>query len=232
MAARGPTTTDVPVARQAPRLAWINGRLVLGVLLLSVAFVAGQRLLAESARTTGVWAAARDLARGSRLEAGDLELAHVRLPPDVLGSYLSASRKPEGATLGRAVRAGELIPAQSIAADGSLPSARSMTIPVTPEHAVGGALRPGDRVDVFATFGEGAESARTRLLVGDVEILEVLTGGGLVGGEESLIGVTVSVTPQQAARLAFAVRSGEIDLARHDGGVQTQARRLSEADPS
>ena len=211
---------DFSVARQVPRLSWINGRLVLGVLLLSVAFVAGQRLLAESARTTGVWAAARDLARGSRLDAGDLELAQVKLPAEVLGRYLPAGRKPEGATLGRSLRAGELIPAQSVASERALASTRSITIPVAPEHAVGGALRPGDRVDVFATFGQGEGNARTRLLVADVEIAEVLSGGGLVSGEESLVGVTVSVTPQQAARLAYAIRSGEIDLARLDGAVQ------------
>ncbi len=211
---------DFSVARQVPRLSWINGRLVLGVLLLSVAFVAGQRLLAESSRTTGVWAAAHDLARGSRLGAGDLELAQVRLPAEVLGRYLTAGRKPEGATLGRSLRAGELIPAQSVASERALAATRSITIPVAPEHAVGGALRPGDRVDVFATFGHSEGNARTRLLVADVEIAEVLSGGGLVSGEESLIGVTVSVTPEQAARLAFAVRSGEIDLARVDGALR------------
>lgn len=88
-----------------------------------------------------------------------------------------------------------------------------MTIPVTPEHAVGGRLRAGDRVDVYATFDSGDDRARTSLLVRGVEVLDVVETGGLVAGEESVVGLTVAVTPSEAARLAFAIRTAELDVA-------------------
>jgi Flp pilus assembly protein CpaB len=213
---------DVPQARRVARPSWVNGRTALGLLLFAVAFVGAQRILRDAHTTVGVWAAARDLGGGTTLSDGDVMVADVKLPPDLLGLYARASGSLEGVVLRDGLRAGELVPSSSIAGPASASPGRSMTIPVTPEHANGGALRPGDHIDVFATFNPGDVRARTTLLVGDVEVLGVVTAGGLVSGDESAIGVTVEVSPQDAARLAFAIRSAEIDLARITGTAATE----------
>jgi Flp pilus assembly protein CpaB len=210
---------DVPYARRIGRPTWINARTVLGLVLFTVAFVAGQRLVSAAQTTTGVWAVARDLGSGIVLDESDLTIVDVKLESDQLSSYLLAGETVEGAVLVRPLHAGELVPTSATAAgDGAVPG-RSLTIPVAPEHANGGDLRPGDLVDVLGTFGAGSERARTVVLVSGVEVVDLLTAGGLVAGEQSAVGVTVAVTPEDAQRLVFAIRTAEVDVMRVTGGT-------------
>jgi Flp pilus assembly protein CpaB len=216
---------DVPQARRVSRPTWINVRTVLGLLLFAAAFLAGQRVLNQAESTVAVWVAARDLGAGTVLTIDDVVAAEARLPGDLLERYAPVSRLVEGLVLGHSIRAGELVPASSLQADDPVAPGRSMTIPVTPEHANGGALRPGDRIDVFATFNPGDARARTSLLVGDVEVVDVVVAGGLVAGDEAAIGITVELTPADAARVAFAVRTGEVDIARITGSAPSAPSR-------
>ncbi|CAN5725231.1 hypothetical protein BH24ACT26_BH24ACT26_19850 [soil metagenome] len=208
---------DVPQARQIARPAWLNLRTVLGLLLFCFAFLAGHRALENARTTVPVWTAARDLGLDTELEPADLTPAEVRLPAELMARYAPASVDVTGAVLQRPVRAGEMIPLEWVAAGPSTEAGRSMTIPLTPENGVGGALRSGDRVDVLVTFDAGDARARTIPIVRDIEIVEVVRSASLVVEEDSLVGVTVAVTLQEATSLAFALRSGEIDLARVEG---------------
>lgn len=210
-------SVDLPQARRLARAKWVNARTILGLVLFAMSLVIGRSVL-EGARTTvQVWAAARDLRQDEPLTRADLIAAHVKLPSDVAASYAAADADLEGAVLLRPLLAGELIPAGWLSTGPAATTGRSMTIPVTPEHAVGGGLRPGDRVDVYATFEAGSDRVRTSLLVRDVSVLDVVEAGGLVAGEESVVGLTVAVSPAEAARLAFAIRTAELDIARVAG---------------
>lgn len=208
---------DVPVARRVERPEWVNSRTVLGLVLFGVALFGGQRVLEAGSRTVPVWAAARDLSAGQVLSPSDLRIAEVRLPGDLLAGYASAETSIEGLTTTRAVARGELISARWIT-DEEVALGSSMTIPVTPEHAVGGDLRPGDRVDVYATYNASDLRARTELVVEGAEVLDVVTAGGLVVEGDSMIGITVAIDRDAAAVLAGAIRTAEIDLVRVDGG--------------
>jgi Flp pilus assembly protein CpaB len=208
---------DVPQARRISRPSWINLRTVLGLLLFCLAFLAGQRVLDDSRVTVAVWSATRDLGADSVIGDDDITAVDVKLPDDAIALYALASDDLVGTILTRPVRAREIVPVESVATAPEFSTGRSMTIPVTPEHANGGALRPGDRIDVFATFDPGDVRARTTILVRAVEVLDVVTAGGLVGDSESAVGITVAVTPEDAARLAFAIRTAEIDVARITG---------------
>lgn len=204
---------EAPVARRVERPGWLNLRTVLGVVLLVVAFVAGRAALEGADDTVAVWVAAHDLPQGEVLGASDLEVSKVRLPAAVMDGYETASRSLQGRTLTRAVRAGELIPVD--AAVGSSSSTSSvMTVPVAPEHAVGGALNPGDRVDVLATFDAGQPGARTVVVSRGLQVQQVVASSGLISGGDSMIGITVSVPPQDVSRLAFALRSADIDVVK------------------
>jgi hypothetical protein len=77
---------------------------------------------------------------------------------------------------------------------------------------VGSALALGDDDFVFPSFRElGVALAR------GVDVVDVVEAGGLALGEDLLVGVTLAVGPEQAARLAFASRAGLIDVVRVDG---------------
>jgi Flp pilus assembly protein CpaB len=208
---------DVPIARRVANPSWVNARTVLGLLLFCLAFLGGQRVLTQAQATTTVWSAIRPLTQGARVTRDDLVAVEVRLPGDQMNLYLGAERSFEGAILTRPVGRGELIPVSWLSEGAPAESGRTLTIPVAPEHANGGSLRPGDRIDIFATFPEGRAESCTVVIGRGVEVVDVVTAGGLVVDDESPVGVTVATTAEEAARMALAVRTAEIDIARVTG---------------
>lgn len=208
---------DVPAARRLETPAWLNGRTILGLLLFCGSVLGGQRLIQGSVATTLVWSAAHDLPQDASLSPADLRPVEIKLPADLAGDYVDSARSIEGSVVTRAVLAGELIHAGWLSDATTGGEGRSITLPIAPEHAVGGNLRSGDRVDVYATFDPGDARARTTLLARDVQIVEVVTAGGFALDEEALVGLTVSVSPEEAGRLAFAIRTAELDIVRITG---------------
>ncbi len=209
---------QVAAARRVATPSWVNIRTVLGLLLFAAALLAGQKILARADVTVSIWAAARDLPRDTVLQDTDLQPVEVKLPGSVMSRYYSTERDLSGTVLAAPVRAGELVPAEWIEDGESAQAGRSMTVPVTSEHAVGDELRAGDRVDIFATFNPGDLRARTVQVARAVEVVDEVTTGGIVSGEDTTVGVTVAVTPLEARNLAYAIRTAELDLAKvHDG---------------
>ena len=207
---------DVPVARRLERPTWVNSRTVLGLVLFGVALFGGYRVMVTGSQTVPVWAAARDISPGEELSLQDVRVAEVRLPSELLPRYIGGGESVDGLVTTRAFGEGELLAGRWVT-DGEVYLGASMTIPVTPEHAVGGSLRPGDLVDVYATFNAADLRARTELVVRSAEVLDVVDAGGLVVAEGSMIGVTVAVDPDAAGALAGAIRTAEIDLVRVTG---------------
>jgi Flp pilus assembly protein CpaB len=205
---------DVAVARRAERPTWLNTRTILGVVLVMLAVGLGNRLIAQARVTTGVWTFTSDLPAGTRISASLIEPSEVRLSNETAGNYVPVGTDLVGAVLTRPVAAGELVAEDWLAEGAAAAAGRSITIPASPEHALGGTLRIGDRVDVYATFDAGDIRARTTLLVRNVEVLDVVTSGGLVLDEKSLVGITVALSPAEASRVIFALRTGEIDVIR------------------
>lgn len=208
---------DVSAARLGARPRWLNTRTVLGLLLFSASFLGGVHFLTRAQTTIPVWAAARDLPPGTKLRSADLRAVEVRLPADAMTGYVAADEAVTGEVLTRSTLEGELLPAGWLATGEAATSGRAMTVPVTPEHAVGGRLRPGDRVDVFGTFEADSPSARTSLLVAGVEIRDIVEAGGVVLDEQATAGVTLSVSAEEAARLAFAIHNAELDIVEVSG---------------
>ena len=48
------------------------------------------------------------------------------------------------------------------------------TVPIAPEHALGGALEPGDRVDVLGSFDKGTEAAKTLTVAAGAQVVDDL----------------------------------------------------------
>lgn len=221
---------DVPVARRLAKPAWVNLRSALGLVLFCAAFAGGQQVLSDARETTLVWSAAHDLPANSTLTASDLEPVAVKLPPTLLERYAPAATALEGSLITRSMRAGELVPALALQPPGTEAGTGSISIPVSPEHAVGGSLRPGDRVDVYATFDAGDVRARTTSILRAAEVLEVVEASGLVVGGEASVGIVVSASPRRAATVAFALRTGEIDVVRTSGRAEAKSAITIRAD--
>ena len=202
---------DVPVARRVSRPRWVNARTVLGLVLFAAAVLLGRHVLAESDRTIHVWAAAKALAPGERIEEEDVVPLPVVLPESAGPRYI-VGPPPVGSVVTRALGAGEMIPAASVSSGAEARLGQVISVPVPEENAAGGRLGPGDRVDVYASFDSGTPAARTVLLAGDVRVLDVVRSSGVVLDDQSAVGVTLSVAPPQAGSIAFAIHNADIDL--------------------
>lgn len=230
---------ETPASPRASRLAtpsWLDGRLVLGVLLVLVSVVVGARVLASADRSQLVWAAKDDLTIGSELSADNLVPTRVRLF-DASTRYLDASvPAPVGYVLARGVGKGELLPDDALRKPQVDVDFRSVTVPVEPGHFPPN-LRSDQKVDVWVTPGRQAGAAAPSPqpspsgdsegvpLQGAQLVLQQLTvaigpstDAGL--GSSSSCAVVLQVRPRDVAALVSAMSLGTLDLVRVPRAVE------------
>jgi hypothetical protein len=206
--------TDVASPRAA-RLAvprWLDGRLVLGVLLVALSVAAGARVLTAADNLTAVYVAAHDLAPGEHVVAGDLAVGHVRLRGEA-GLYIAAaSAPPVGYVVTRYVAAHELVPVAALATASAAQRSRFVTVPVQPGH-LADALARGDLVDVYLTpkAGAGEPVPQPVLVLAGVPV-ESRTGGTRTFSASSAFSVVLAVPVDKVAAVVHAVEGGTIDL--------------------
>lgn len=227
--------SETPASPKASRLAtpgWLDGRLVLGVLLVLVSVVVGARVLSSADRSTLVYAVTKDLAAGSVLQSGDLEQVRVRLF-DNAGSYVAAAGDPPlGYVVRRGVGTGELLPRDALDLPERDVDFREVTVPVEVGHLPPG-LANDAQVDVWVTGeapGDGGpdpaegeqpapatgatlELSGAQLVLEGVTVLALQADGGALGGSTS-IPVVLQVRPDEVAGLVSAMSLGRIDLVR------------------
>jgi hypothetical protein len=206
-------TTPGPAAHvpgSAPRRVrpprWLDLRLVLGVLLVLGSVLLGARVVAAADATVPVWSAAGDLAAGTVLTAGDLVAVDVRLD-DVAGAYLATSTRPDGRTLARAVRSGELLPRTALEEPAELVQ---LALPVQAGYVPPG-LDRGQVVDVYAV----ADPAAGATGAGDVSVALVVAAApvqaisgrteGVLSTATTTVQVVVSVPADQAPAVLGAI---------------------------
>lgn len=196
-----PSTVDVAAAPaprriRAPR--WLDLRLVLGVLLVLGSVLLGARVVSSADATVPVWAVAHDMAAGTELAADDLVAVDVRLD-DAASEYLSTGTRPEGRTLGRAVRAGELLPRSALEDAADLVQ---VALPVQAGY-VPPSLTRGQLVDVYAL----ADPAAGASVDADGSVTAVVERAPV----QALSGRTDGVlsTPTTTVQVVVAVPAGE-----------------------
>jgi pilus assembly protein CpaB len=166
-----------------------------------------------------VVAAAEDLARGAVLTEDALEVVTVPsrfAPPGAMRDLTRAT----GRIVIANIAAGEIVTQLRLAGTGSGPTAslvppgmRAVVVPV--EGAVG--VKPGDRVDVMATFGGGG--AHTEVAGEGLDVLAVDRGGGggsfgaATASTSGGVGLVLLVTPTDAETLAFASAFATLSIA-------------------
>jgi hypothetical protein len=145
-----------PVPRRVRPPRWLDLRLVLGVLLVLGSVLLGARVVSAADATVPVWSATGDLAPGTELTADDLVAVDVRLDA-AADAYLSAGTRPEGRTLSRSVRAGELVPRSALEEPDELVQ---IALPVQAGFVPPG-LDRGQLVDVYAVADPTAGATAT-----------------------------------------------------------------------
>ena len=211
--------TSAPPATRSRPPGWRNPRLLLGLVLVAASVVVGARLMSAADDTVPVWALARDLPAGAAVSSDDLEARRVRFPDATTAEgYLSADRPvPSGATLGREVAEGELLPRAALA-DGSGPALTEVPVSLAADD-LPSTVRQGSHVDVWVTPKVAAVSGdrpRAVQVLTDVVVVAVpRTSDSLA--PEATRQVIVGVPQSRAASLGAALggmSDGRVVIAR------------------
>ncbi len=213
--------SDPPASPRASRLTapgWLDGRLVLGLLLVLVSVVVGARVLSSADRSTLVWAASKDLTAGTLLAAGDLEPVRVRLFESA-GQYVGAGGQPPvGYVVRRGLGAGELLPQDALTSPERSAELRLVTVPVEAGHYPP-TLRDDQRVDLWVTPQADPDPAAGATAAPDAGAAEPLAPLVLRGAQQVLSQVVVASGPVQddlagaggTVPIVLQVRPGDVD---------------------
>lgn len=153
---------------------------------------------------------ARDaLAAGARLEASDLELQAMDLPPGLRARAFDTIADLVGTTLLWPLERGELLQASSVAVTPPGGTARAVSFPV--DRGRLGRLKVGQRVDVVATYGTGAD-AYTALVLGNALVTAIERGGSSLGDGGATV-LTVAVDgPDEELAIAHALQLAKLTV--------------------
>ena len=99
---------------------------------------------------------------------------------------------------------------------------RALTLPVDQSGSLAGMLRPGDHVDILGTFARAQQDYATVTLLQNVLVLATgeMRGSGeneeaasAAPGPRTFNNITVSVDPEEAELLVFAMQRGPVNVA-------------------
>jgi hypothetical protein len=220
-----PVAGPVPRRVRPPR--WLDLRLVLGVLLVLGSVLLGARVVTAADATVPVWSAAGDLAAGTVLAEADLVPVDVRLD-DAAGAYLATTTRPEGRTLARTVRSGELLPRSALEQPAELVQ---LALPVQAGY-VPPALVRGQVVDVYAVSDPVAavrDGDAGVALVVEAAPVQAVSGRseGVLSTATTTVQVVVSVPTGQAPQVLESIGGRPLVVVVHesvdDGGAAAGA---------
>ncbi len=189
--------------------------MALGVAVVAVCAVVGARLVEGADETVGVWVARGALPAGQPITDTDLARREIRFEgqSDADRYVAAVDEVPEGATLGRPVGAGEMLPRAALrtAALASLTEVPlSLAVDAAPASVGVGTtvdvwVTPGRRVPDGAAGSSAAGSpVRARLVFDDVAVLSAPVAGTSLGPATTR-SVVVGVRPGAPRRLAASI---------------------------
>ncbi len=187
---------------------------VLIAVVVILAFVLNLLVLQDRSATTLVAVADRPLAAGTPISSDSLRLVPVDSSFSPLDNLVSEDElsKFDGWVLDRALGEGDLIVRSSLVEPRLASGLRSMSIPISVEHAAGGNLVAGDRIDVISVSDGVASYVATGL-----ELTGVSESDGGAIGSTGGYHLVVSVTADQALDLATAISMDSVEVIRSTG---------------
>jgi Flp pilus assembly protein CpaB len=146
-------------------------------------------------------------------------------PSSVQGQNVASGALASSAALGGKVATRDIYPGQQITAADFASNAdplrgqlsgvqRAIDVPIDDAHGLVGEVRAGDSVDVLAGFNTASSTTgrgrpQLRTLIQDVRVLKAPDADAKVTGHD-MQDLTVRVTADQAAQLAFASDAGRV----------------------
>ncbi len=223
-----------PTRRIERRRSLPSGRAVVGALLVTVAalgvFWAYLRSNDDPARSYVV--VASDLAPGERIGPGDLRLEPIDLPDDVAGQAFASTDGLVGGVAIGPLASGQLLQAGDLLGPNAGqppddPAWREVSFLVPDDHALGGRLRSGERVDLIATYEDAGDSDTVVVFEGALLVRVGEPDGRVLGGGEALIYTVALDQPAEVLATVNAVDSASgITLVRAttSGGLELPSR--------
>ena len=215
-ALKGESTVPELPAPPASRLkapSWLDGRLVVGVVLVLLSVVLGAKVVASSGSYDRVWAASHDLAPGATIAKGDLVVVKVRFHDHGKGYFSATGPSLVGRTTVTPLSAGQLIPIAAAPATPPSPT-RLVTVPVSKLHMPRANDLRGAQVDMYVTPKQGQQgfggAAGSQLVLANVTVVETVTDSSL--GSSNGSAVVLSVPVPYVDLVVSAAESGSIDL--------------------
>jgi Flp pilus assembly protein CpaB len=196
-------------------------RAALGGLLVTVALLGVSQAYAHADRAPGTSyvVAARPLAPGALLDSTDLQLVAADLPSAVAARAFTTTAILDGAVILAPLAPGEpLLLSQVLPAGMSPAEGADLSFAITTDRALGGSVRPGERVDLVATFPGGG----TRQVADGAMVIETRTETDGLLTETGRLLVTVRLqAPSEVLGLVEAVDEGQLTLVRAPLGPAT-----------
>ena len=202
-----------PSATRLKSPSWLDGRLVIGVVLVLLSVVVGAKIVSSSQRYDVMWAASRDIAPGTTLIKSDLVQVNVRFK-DHGALYISAAgASPVGRVTVSPLASGQLIPLVAVPSTPP-PSVRLVTIPVAKLHMPRGNDLHGVQVDLYVTPKtlNSETQAKPQLVLANVTIADTIVDSSLGSSDGS--GVVLSVPVAFVDAVVAAAQLGSVDLVR------------------
>jgi hypothetical protein len=208
--------TDLPTP-SATRLkppSWLDGRLVVGVVLVLLSVLVGAKVLAASDRYDLIWAASHDVAPGTILTKADLAKVKVRFHDHGTGYFAATGASLVGRTTTQSLAGGQLIPTGSVPMTAPAQT-RLVTVPVAKLHMPRGSDLQGVQVDLYVTVkASGSEAAASpQLVLANVTVADTINDSSGLGGSSGS-GVVLSVPQPYVDDVVAAVEAGSIDVVR------------------
>ncbi|NNC74048.1 MAG: hypothetical protein HKN93_00920 [Acidimicrobiia bacterium] len=189
-------------------LSSVDRRTLLGVALAAAAAILVV-VVTRPPETSPVLYAQEPVPAGAALGSVDLGVRMVSDPEGlVLGD--SVGELSEW-TVAVALSEGEPLTPSVLRPPTDTARGNEMALSLPPSHAVQGLIAVGDTVDVFATFDDPGQPARTDLIASGVEIV---SASSRPSDRSSTVDLVLRVDDETAAALAHAMRTAELDLVR------------------
>lgn len=208
-----PDATQPRPRRRRPANAWVL-MLLAGV----VAALAAYAALRDDSAYYLAASAARELPAGATLTDDAITFTELRVAEEVAATVLLREQAAEvdGWVLTGLVPAGALISRDALRPPSAPSELRAMSLALPADHAVGGSIVRGDRVDLIEVAGD-----QSSYVAVDVEVLAVgRPGSGPVAGAAgSGHTLTVAVDDETALVLARAVEHNAVHAVRATGST-------------
>lgn len=202
-----------PPANRLKPPSWLDGRLVVGIVLVLASVVVGAKVVASSGHFDEIWAASHDLAPGTTLTKGDLVAVKVRFHDHGGGYYSAAGASLVGRMTIAPLSAGQLIPSAAAPAQPPVET-RLVTVPVAKLHMPHDSDLQGEQVDLYVTVKSsvGQPQRAPQLVLANVTVADVIAQSTLADSGDS--GVVLQVPTRYVNAVVGAVESGSIDVVR------------------